>query len=176
MPVRAVARASAGARPCHPTACGECVSVTTIGIGMRLWTWAALIRASKNVVPLPRLVQLAHRRSRGSASAKDLERSLESYLSGKGRFPFRPPSNCLERSLGAYRLLCGVGANPSLVIGVNHSPSAGVMGHVWVTAGGKALAESETDLSTFTTIVTFDAEGRQRSGSGRTPSLSELRL
>jgi len=152
------------------------VSVTTIGIGMRLWTWAALIRASKNVVPLARLVQLAHRRSRGSASAKDLERNLESYLSSRGRFPFRPPSNCLERSLGAYRLLCGVGADPSLVIGVNHSPSAGVKGHVWVTAAGKPLGESEADLSPFTTIVTFDGQGNQRNASGRAPSLAQLRI
>jgi hypothetical protein len=152
------------------------VSVTTLGIGIRLWMWAGLIRASKRIVPLARLIQLAQKNSRRAADGKALERSLESYLSSKGRFPFRPPSNCLERSLGAYRLLCGVGANPSLVIGVNHSPSAGVKGHVWVTAGGKALAESEADLSTFTTIVTFDAEGRQRSGSGRTPSLSELRI
>ena len=138
--------------------------VTTIGIGFRLWTWAALIRASKNVVPLARLVQLAHRRSRASASAKDLQRNLESYLSSKGRFPFRPPSNCLERSLGAYRLLCGVGADPSLVIGVNHSPSAGVKGHVWVTAAGKPIGESEADLSPFTAIVTFDGQGNQRIG------------
>ena len=152
------------------------MSVTTLGIGIRLWTWAAFIRASKRVVPLAKLIQLAHRDSRRGVTHKDLERNLENYLSRKGRFPFRPPSNCLERSLGAYRLLCGVGANPSLVIGVNHSPSAGVKGHVWVTAGGKAVAESDADLSTFTTIVTFDAEGRQRSAGGRTPNLSELRI
>jgi hypothetical protein len=152
------------------------VSVTTLGIGIRLWMWAGLIRASKGLVPLARLVQLAHRDSARSAGASDLERNLETYLSSKGRFPFRPPSNCLERSLGAYRLLCGVGANPSLVIGVNQSPATGVKGHVWVTAGGRALAESDDDLNTFTTIVTFDAEGRQRSASGRTPDLSELRI
>jgi hypothetical protein len=152
------------------------VSVTTAGIGIRLWTWAALIRASKGVVPLARLVQLAHRRSKSTAGGKDLERSLEKYLASKGRFPFQPPSNCLERSLGAYRLLCEVGADPSLVIGVNQSPLAGVKGHVWVTAAGKPLGESDEDLSPFTTIVSFDAHGQQRGSNGRTPSLAQLRI
>jgi hypothetical protein len=152
------------------------VSVRTAGIGIRLWTWAALIRASKGVVPLARLVQLAHRPSKRTGGAKDLERDLEKYLASKGRFPFRPPSNCLERSLGAYRLLCGAGADPSLVIGVNHSPSAGVKGHVWVTAAGKPLGESDEDLSPFTTIVSFDAHGQQLGSNGRTPSLAQLRI
>ena len=134
----------------------------TVTIGLRLWIWAGLIRLSKGVVPLARLVQLAHRSPVRGTHACTLEQDLETYLSSKGRFPFRPPSNCLERSLGAYRLLCGVGADPALVIGVNHSPLAGVKGHVWVTAGGRALAEGDEDLSVFTTIATFDADGRQR--------------
>jgi hypothetical protein len=136
--------------------------VSTVGIGVRLWVWAALIRLAKGVVPLARLVQLAHRTPVSGMQARNLQQDLETYLSSKGRFPFRPPSNCLERSLGAYRLLCGVGADPALVIGVNQSPSAGVTGHVWVTAGGRALAEGPDDLSVFTPIATFDAQGRQR--------------
>ena len=152
------------------------MSITTLGIGIRLWGWAALIRASKGVVPLSRLVRLAHRRSKRTTGARDFERNLDSYLSSKGRFPFRPPSNCLERSLGAYRLLCGVGADPSLVIGVNHSPSTGVKGHVWVTAAGKPLGESDDDLKPFTTIVTFDGQGQQRGSNGRAPSLAQLRI
>ncbi|MEO5896081.1 MAG: lasso peptide biosynthesis B2 protein [Vicinamibacterales bacterium] len=138
--------------------------MNTVGIALRLWIWAALIRLSKGFVPLARLVQLAHRSPVEGTHAPTLEHDLERYLTSKGRCPFRPPSNCLERSLGAYRLLCGVGADPALVIGVNHSPLAGVKGHVWVTAGGRALAERADDLSVFTTIARFDAEGRQLAG------------
>jgi hypothetical protein len=135
--------------------------VSTVGIGIRLWVWAAVIRACKGVVPLARLVQLAHRTPATGSHGHSLEHNLESYLARKGRFPFRPPSNCLERSLGAYRLLCGAGANPALMIGVNRSPAAGVKGHVWVTAGGRALAEGDEDLREFTTIAAFDARGRR---------------
>ena len=35
-------------------------------------------------------------------------------------------------------------------------------GHVWVTVGGRPLAERPEFLSTFTTVVTYDAAGRQR--------------
>jgi len=157
--------------------------VTALGIGIRLWIWAAMIRVLKRVVPIGTLVRLARGQTgvrpgsdQGPFARSDekLEERLRAYLESKGRFPFRPPSNCLERSLGVYRLLCGVAGDPELVVGVRRSPERGVEGHVWVTARGHVLAERPEELSTFTPIVTFDANGRQRTAAGFEGALSEI--
>ena len=189
--------------------------MTTLGIGIRLWLWAAIIRVLKPLVPIGTLVRLARTAGprtkrgltpigpgsdRGQAPigpgsgpdqdpvglgsgpdrlarvrrAERFEARLRAYLESTGRFPFRPPANCLERSLGVYRLLGGVAADPQLVVGVRRSPERGVEGHVWVTARGRVLAEKPEDLATFTTIVTFDADARQRTTAGFEGALSEI--
>ena len=193
--------------------------MTTLGIGVRLWLWAGMIRVLKPLVPIGTLVRLArtpgpgsNRSKRGQAPigprsdrgqapigpgsgpeapigpgsgpdrsarvrrAERFEARLRAYLESRRRFPFRAPANCLERSLGAYRLLCGAAAGPELVVGVRRSPARGVEGHVWVTARGRVLAENPEDLATFTTIVTFDAGGRQRTAAGFEGALSEIRV
>ena len=129
-------------------------------IGVRLWLWAGMLRGLKRVVPIATLVRVA-RVSPKKHVAAHVQRRVESYLERKGRFPFRPPANCLERSLGAYRLLCRSGANPELVVGVRRSPERGVEGHVWVTVGGRALGEAAEDVAGFTPIVIYDSRGRQ---------------
>jgi hypothetical protein len=156
-------------------------TVTTFGIGIRLWLSAGLVRLLKPVVPLGTLVRLAKTGTLNFSLSVDnsrekLDRRLAAYLEKRGRFPFRPPSNCLERSLGVYRLLCGVGRNPQLVVGVRRSRERGVEGHVWVTAQEKVLGERPEDLVSFTTIVTFDADGRQRTAAGFEGTLSEIRV
>jgi hypothetical protein len=185
--------------------------VTTLGIGVRLWLWAGMIRVLKPLVPIGTLVRLArtpgpgsnrskrgqapipgsNRSDRGQAQigpgsgpdrsarlrrAERFEARLRAYLESRRRFPFRAPANCLERSLGAYRLLCGAAAGPELVVGVRRSPARGVEGHVWVTARGRVLAERPEDLAMFTTIVTFDAGGRQRTAAGFEGALPEIRV
>ena len=130
-------------------------------IGTRLWLWAAMLRALKHVVPLETLVRLARVRPTTRAAAS-VQADLESYLVRRGRFPFRPPANCLERSFGAYRLLCAAGANPELVVGVRRSAERGLEGHVWVRVAGRVLAETSDDVAGFTAIVVFDAKGTQR--------------
>jgi hypothetical protein len=137
-----------------------------------MWMWAAVLRLLKHVVPMPTLVRLAQRAPR--AGAERLRDEVETYLGTKGRFPFRPPANCLERSLGAYRLLCEAGADPELVVGVKRSDGR-VDGHVWVSVDGHAVGE-ERDLETFTTIVTFDANARQRTAAGFDGALSRVRV
>ena len=163
--------------PKRSAARGDGVSVTTVGHRDPAVDVGRADSLLKGVVPLARLVQLAHRPSKRTTGARTLERNLGKYLSSKGRFPFRPPSNCLERSLGAYRLLCGVGANPSLVIGVNHSPSSGSegarVGHGRGEAARRERRRSET--------VHDDRDVRRGRGSsagrtGRTPSLAQLRI
>ena len=156
--------------------------ISTIGIAFRLWLWAGMIRVLKRIVPVGTLVRLAHRKTRrlnfapgGGESRERFEERLRTYLESRGRFPFRPPSNCLERSLGAYRLLCSAAADPQLVIGVRRSVE-GVEGHVWVTSRGRLLAEAPADLAPFTTIVTFDADARQRTAAGFEGALSAMRV
>jgi hypothetical protein len=140
--------------------------VDVVLIGSRLWLWAAMLRILKHVVPIATLVQFAKVAPRRHAAALDQSR-VEAYMVRKGRFPFRPPANCLERSFGAYRLLCRDGAKPELVVGVRRSAQRGVEGHVWVTVAGRVLAETSDDVASFTPIVTFDAEGRQRSTTSK---------
>ena len=130
-------------------------------IGSRLWLWAAMLRGLKHVIPLETLVRLTRVTPRSHA-ATGVQSQVEAFLERKGRFPFRPPANCLERSFGAYRLLCRAGADPELVVGVKRSPGRGVEGHVWVRVAGRVLAEASDDVEGFTPIVIYDAGGRQR--------------
>ena len=131
-------------------------------IALRLWFWAAVLRGLKHSVPLDNLVGLMHRRPSGRRRSTELERRLEAYLEATGRFPSRPPANCLERSLGAYRLLCRANAAPEIVIGVRRAAGTVVEGHVWVTVDGRALAERAENLASYTPIARFDAAARRQ--------------
>lgn len=140
--------------------------MTHLRIACRLWTWAVALRLLKHVVPLDRLVRLAHPVIRHTSSReRGFERVLEQYMASRRRFPARAPANCLERSLGAYRLLCTAGAEPILVVGLKRLPEA-LLGHVWVVVDGRALAERPEDLSTYTPVVTFDSRARQHPAGG----------
>ena len=159
------------------------MSMLAFGILVRLWIWAALLRALKHLVPLPALVTLA-RVPKAAPRGEEFEQRLAKYLERRDRFPFRAPGNCLERSLGAYRLLCGNGRRPQLVVGVSLQPpgpepkarSLSVRGHVWVEVDGRPFGERPGDLEGFTRVVTFDAEGKQRSVGGFSGALSAIRM
>lgn len=140
--------------------------MATLGIAIRLWLWAAALRPLKHVLPLDALVRLAHtsRRTRGGRR-REFERVLERYLASQARFPRRAPGNCLERSLGAYRMLCTVNADPTLIVGLKRTAS-GLIGHVWVLVDGRALAERPEDVSMYTPVVAFDSSARQRAFGG----------
>ena len=139
--------------------------MSTTGIAARLWTWAAILRVLKHVVPLGTLVRLMHARPARSRSA-DLEHRLEGYMAASGTFPRRAPGNCLERSLAAYRLLCRASASPTLVVGFRHSASRTVEGHVWVVVDGRALAERPDSVATYRPAIAFGPDGCQRPADG----------
>lgn len=147
------------------------------GILVRLWTWGIVLRGLKHVVPLPRLVRLAQADTSREARSTAFERRLEGYLQRRQRFPFRAPGNCLERSLGAYRLLCAHGSHPELRVGIavnsqlhnsqlpkNQLPNSQLRGHVWVEVDGQPFGERPGDLDGLTPVVTFGADGRMLSG------------
>jgi hypothetical protein len=148
--------------------------VTTLPLGarVRLWTWAAALRPLKHVLPLEWLIAAARARKRQPRSV-ELEAALSAYLAARGRFPGRPPSNCLERSLGAYRLLCTWGAGPELVIGFRRESGA-LRGHVWVAVDGRPFGEP-VEAMDHLTVARFDAEGRRHASPGA-PPIQDLHL
>ncbi|MBK5295883.1 MAG: lasso peptide biosynthesis B2 protein [Vicinamibacteria bacterium] len=150
------------------------MTVHTAGIAIRLWGWAALLRPLKHVMPLGTLVRLAHTRPPVRPRSLEFERRLEIYLAATGTFPRRAPANCLERSLGAYRMLCAANAVPTLVVGLRRSDALGVEGHVWVVVDGRPLAER--DVTAYTQILTFDADARQHASGGSAAMLSGVRF
>lgn len=145
-------------------------------IAARMWGWAAGLRVLKRVVPLEKLVRLMHPRLKTPERSPAFEQALEAYLSSTAAFPFRAPGNCLERSLGAYRLLCARHACPELVIGVRHTSQRAVEGHVWVRVDGRALAERPHDVQSYTAVVAYDATGRQHPSVASSGSLAGVPL
>jgi transglutaminase superfamily protein len=135
---------------------------------VRLWLWAVLLRPLKHVLPIVALVRLVHARpARGGQSG--LAGRLDVLFRYARRFPHRAPSNCLERSLGAYRLLCRAGAQPELVIGMKRTSGGRIEGHTWVVVDARPLAEDTGALAGFAPLLAFDAHGRQAIGPARLP-------
>jgi hypothetical protein len=134
--------------------------VGTFSIALRLWFWAALLRVLKHVVPLATLVRIMQARPRRDEPA--LTATIDRYLHTTGRFPGRPPGNCLERSLGVYRLLCQAGASPELLVGMRRLPSRPLEGHVWVRVAGTPIGETDVSLSEFQLTALFDEHGKRR--------------
>ena len=145
-------------------------------IPLRVWLWAAIIRPLKHIVPLPALVRFARplTSSSGAAHRDAVERRLERYLTERGRFPARPPGNCLERSLAVYRLLCSVGADVRLVVGLRPG-DRGVDGHVWVVLDGQPFAEAG-DVASYASVLAFDARGNREVSRGGGTDLTGVRL
>jgi hypothetical protein len=145
-------------------------------IATRLWVWAVVLRALKRLLPLEQLVRLMHQRGGATTGGDAFQRKLERYLAQSGRFPFRPPSNCLERSLGVYRLLCGINAAPTLVVGFRSSDARTLEGHVWVTVGDRPIGETADAVSGYTAIMTFDADACRSSSPESDRSPAEIRF
>ncbi len=146
-------------------------------IAPRVWLWAAIIRPLKHVLPLPSLVKLASPRLRRSAGhgegRESATRRLAEYLSRRRRFPGRPPGNCLDRSLAVYRVLCRLGAEPRLVVGVR-ARETGVEGHVWILLDGQPFAEAG-DIDSYARVVVFDSRGRRETSTGSAADLRGVR-
>jgi hypothetical protein len=146
-------------------------AVSSVMLSIEIWMWALVLRVLKHFVPLERLVILMHRRPRKGARPSARIAQLEEFVQRRARFPFRAPSNCLERNLAIYRVLCRSGASPELVVGFRTADGK-LEGHVWLTVDGRAIAESAVELARYTTVFAFDAEGRRRSGGSSIETLS----
>lgn len=142
---------------------------------VRMWASAAAVRPLKHVVALGTLVRWARTRP-SMARSRELEGALESFMTAGGRFPRRAPGNCLERSLGAYRLLCTWGASPEIVVGVRRGSPLGVEGHVWVVVDGRPFAEAQGALDGYVTIARYDADARLRTEGCARSDVAGVRL
>jgi hypothetical protein len=135
----------------------------------RLWLWAVILRPLKHAVPLGALVRLMRRRAASGPAHVELVGRLDRIFRSTARFPRRAPSNCIERALGAYRLLCRAGVRPELVVGVRRSANGTVDGHTWVVVDGRAVGEDDARVAAFTRLMAFDAGGHRTAGPDRLP-------
>lgn len=143
-----------------------------MSIAWRIWLWAAIVRALKHVVPLQLLVRWLCAVDQTPRSRAAFEPALAAYLLTRGRFPRRPPGNCLDRSLAAYRLLCARGAHPQLVVGIRPE-GRGLLGHVWLVVDGEPFAE-RGDVESYVSIVRFDERGRREPAAGAIADLAGI--
>jgi len=130
-----------------------------LSLALQFWIWAAIVRPLKHLVSIRTLVRLVRNRREPH---RDHARTatIVQYLSARGRFPHRPPANCYDRSLAAYRLLGAAGARPELHVGVRRPGGSTLDGHVWVVLDGRAVAEAPAFIEQFTTILRVNADGR----------------
>ena len=75
----------------------------------------------------------------------------------------RRRSNCLERSLLAYRFLSRAGADPRLVVGVGNVDGK-MAGHAWVTVNGVPVHEPAETVDRFALLIEFGRDGRSTDG------------
>jgi len=132
----------------------------------RLWAIAATVRALKYAMPLPRLVALAAAPIAIRRSQPRVNRLLR--LARSTPPGTRLPGNCLERSLGLFRLLIAAGAEPRLAIGMKATrPGRMIDGHVWVVLDDAPVGESADAVASFERLTDFDAQGRSASSGVR---------
>jgi len=114
--------------------------------------WMISLPLLKRLLPLPALVHLMWSRPRRRLRVPD-----ERVAGIVARVGHVSHGNCLDRSLIVYRLLSRGGSNPTLVIGFGRRVD--VIGHTWVTVGGRPLLESAETLAPYTPFVAYGENG-----------------
>jgi hypothetical protein len=122
---------------------------------------AALLPLLKRVVPIRSLVAHMWSTTR-TAPPGQTDATLGELTRRLSRLA---RSNCLERSLLAYRFLGRGGFDPQLVLGIADF-GAGVVGHAWVTVGGEPFFDQDRTIVAFSPIVTFTANGLPSTSNG----------
>jgi Transglutaminase-like superfamily len=147
--------------------------LTDVRLALRMAGWSLLLPLLKRVLPLKKLTRLMWAEGRGGRS---LEREREIARLSVVLTRLRPPrfqSNCLERSLLAYRFLSQANVDPHLVIAVSALEDR-LVGHAWVTVDGRPVHDSPAEVREFVSVVEFGAEGRALDG-GRDESVQQLK-
>ncbi|MFB3855257.1 MAG: lasso peptide biosynthesis B2 protein [Vicinamibacterales bacterium] len=134
---------------------------TDLGIGLRMLAWAAVLVLLLRVLKmkLPRAVRLMRpRRAFFGHRNADRELRISSLAHVAADLVGRADSNCLIRSLLAWRYLGLAGASPHIVAGMERSEK-GVRGHAWVLVDYRPLGEASATLASFLPVVAFDERG-----------------
>jgi hypothetical protein len=134
--------------------------------------WSLLLPALKRMIPLRRLVALLAGTGRGRAEASWPR--IVRWSAALTKLRPRSRSNCLDRSLLAYRFLTRAGAEPHLVLAVTQA-AEGVAGHAWVTVSGEPIHEPAASVTRFTQILEFDSHGHAvaQAPAGAMPTIWE---
>jgi hypothetical protein len=131
---------------------------------LEMIAWSVLLPVLKRALPLRRLVRLMW--AQGPASQSEPEaRHIVALSSSLTRLGFRRRSNCVERSLLAYRFLSRAGADPRLVVGVGNV-NGKIAGHAWVTVDGVPVHEPPEAVACFAPLIEFGRGGRPTDGRG----------
>jgi hypothetical protein len=127
-----------------------------------------LLPVLKRVLPLRRLAPLMWTTGQDERS-EEQERRIIALSARITRLRPRLRSNCLERSLLAYRFLARAGADPHLVVGVSTLEGA-IVGHAWVTLDGEPVHERREAVESFARLIEFGPGGEasefRRAGRG----------
>jgi hypothetical protein len=128
----------------------------------RLLATFSALGVLKHLVSLPTLVRWASQAPSGrTARAAD---DIASDVVRAGAFGGWPDRDCLQRSLLLYRELARAGWRPELVVGFERG-SAGLLGHAWVRAGGRVIADGDAAVARFEPALVFGADGALRDGA-----------
>lgn len=140
----------------------------TTALVAEILLWSLVLPVLKRVVPLRRLI--AFLATSGKERDEGAWPAIGRWSSTFTRLRPSLRSNCLERSLLAYRFLGHAGASPHLVVAVAQDGSR-LIGHAWVTVDGEPLHESRSAVDRFTTLIEFDSRGRavEEPGDTRIP-------
>jgi hypothetical protein len=104
-------------------------------------------------IALHRLVRLvAAPRTRARDGARE-----ELMFAIAGRLWRRSADTCLARSLAVYAELGRAGAQPSLLLAMQHDGH--LVGHAWVEVDGNAVLEASDPRALYEAVVAFDAAG-----------------
>jgi hypothetical protein len=120
-------------------------------------TWSMLLPVLKQALPLRRLVALMWTSGRVDRSDEQ-EKRIIGLSARVTRLRPHLRSNCLERSLLAYRFLARAGADPRLVLGIGIVEGA-VVGHAWVTLDGEPVHETRDAVESFARLIEFGSRG-----------------
>jgi hypothetical protein len=151
------------------------VTRTSLKVGLlalRMTLWAFALPVLKRLVPLQQLAQLMRLEGHGPRDRAHEQRIVElSSMLARLRPP-RFRSNCLERSLLAYRFLTRANADARLVVGVRIAHTQ-VLGHAWVTVDDEPIHETPAAITGFSRLVEFGPEGTF-SAQSEQPRLPEV--
>ena len=135
-------------------------------LAARMAGWVALLRLGVRRVSVTRLVRFVEpEKTTTVAHERDISRIVALSQRVTAALAERPETQCLVRSLVAYRYLIRAGVRPELRVGFER-PGAALRGHAWVELDGMPVTDDHAAVAHLTTTLAF-----RPGGSGPTDGL-----